>query len=326
MVRVVVDGHCPVVVVDGHWPVVLPVAVASLPRRIVAVAGVVVVAALVGCWATAGVHAARSCVGELEACCCSLSLPVRGWDLVGDSSAMYELAITERAWKRLLPTGHGASHARRFTTTTTNPASTCPVLNTTTAIPTTTSLRHSGPQQQRRRHSDDGSTTPATTARRAQTTTRLTSTASNDTKASSNDDDTIDGGGGAAITRQAMVVTQMRWRISTGTRLKRVPVKLERIQVLTSASTRGSNGYSHRDVRIPQALAPKSSIFGLFSLGPASRGHTAISDSHSHGVVTHYRSPSITFTHSLALSLSRSLPLSPMVRRRPVLALQEAPA
>ncbi|KAH9166211.1 hypothetical protein EDB89DRAFT_1910833 [Lactarius sanguifluus] len=213
MVRVVVDGHCPVIVVDGHWPVVLPVAVASPPRRLVAVAGVVVVAALVGCWATAGVHAARSCIGELEVCCCSLSLPVCGWDLVGDSSAMYELAITERAWKRLLPTGHGASHARRFTTTTTNPTSTCPVLNTTTtAIPTTTSLRHSGLQQQRRRHSDDGSTTPATTARRAQTTTRLTSMASDDTKASSNDDDAIDGGGGAAITRQATAVTQMRWR------------------------------------------------------------------------------------------------------------------
>ncbi|KAH9170866.1 hypothetical protein EDB89DRAFT_1907434 [Lactarius sanguifluus] len=75
MVRVVVDGHCPVIVVDGHWPVVLPIAVASPPRRLVAVAGVVVVAALVGCWATAGVHAARSCIGELEACCCSLSLP-----------------------------------------------------------------------------------------------------------------------------------------------------------------------------------------------------------------------------------------------------------
>ncbi|KAH9175057.1 hypothetical protein EDB89DRAFT_1904240 [Lactarius sanguifluus] len=47
----------------------------QLRRRLVAVAGVVVIAALVGCWATAGVHAARSCVGELEACCCSLSLP-----------------------------------------------------------------------------------------------------------------------------------------------------------------------------------------------------------------------------------------------------------
>ncbi|KAH9164642.1 hypothetical protein EDB89DRAFT_1912030 [Lactarius sanguifluus] len=137
---------------------------------------------------------------------------------------------------------------------------TCPVLNTTTtAIPTTTSLQHSGPQQQRRRHSDDGSTTLATTARRAQTTTRLTSTASNDMKASSNDDDAIDGGGGAAITRQATAVTQMRWRISTGTRFERVPVKLERIRVLASASTRGSNGYSHCEYEC------QSKMFGEYS-------------------------------------------------------------
>ncbi|KAH9051553.1 hypothetical protein EDB83DRAFT_2316690 [Lactarius deliciosus] len=66
MVQVMVDRHCPVIVVNGHWPIVV-----LLPPllRPIAVAGVVVVAALAGCWVTAGVDAARSCIGELEACC-----------------------------------------------------------------------------------------------------------------------------------------------------------------------------------------------------------------------------------------------------------------
>ncbi|KAH9028832.1 hypothetical protein EDB83DRAFT_2319521 [Lactarius deliciosus] len=40
----------------------------------------------------------------------------------------------------------------------------------------------------------------------------------------------------------------------------------------------------------------------LTFLSLALRGHTAISDLHSHGIVTHYHSPLIAFTHSLALS------------------------
>ncbi|KAH9176520.1 hypothetical protein EDB89DRAFT_2226620 [Lactarius sanguifluus] len=53
-------------------------------------------------------------------------------------------------------------------------------------------------------------------------------------------------------------------------------------------------------VRLARALAPKSSVFGLFGLGPASRGSATISDSRSHGVDT-IAPPSIAFTHSHSL-------------------------
>ncbi|KAH9027218.1 hypothetical protein EDB85DRAFT_1893036 [Lactarius pseudohatsudake] len=47
-------SHCPVIMVNGHWPVVV---LSPLSPRPIAVAGVVM-AALAGCWVTAGVHAA----------------------------------------------------------------------------------------------------------------------------------------------------------------------------------------------------------------------------------------------------------------------------
>ncbi|KAH8976419.1 hypothetical protein EDB83DRAFT_1787644 [Lactarius deliciosus] len=55
-------------------------------------------------------------------------------------------------------------------------------------------------------------------------------------------------------------------------------------------------------VRIPRALAPKLSIFGLFSLGPASRGLLPFRSRVSHGIASslfHHRS-----THSLSLGSS----------------------
>ncbi|KAH9049565.1 hypothetical protein EDB84DRAFT_1649977 [Lactarius hengduanensis] len=64
-----------------------------------------------------------------------------------------------------------------------------------------------------------------------------------------------------------------------------------------------------------RALAPKSYIFGIFGLGPASRGSAAIPVSRSHGVLTiaPSLSPSAnihTHTHSLSLSLSPSLSIA----------------
>ncbi|KAH9014354.1 hypothetical protein EDB83DRAFT_2529321 [Lactarius deliciosus] len=82
-------------------------------------------------------------------------------------------------------------------------------------------------------------------------------------------------------------------------------------------------------VRIARALGPQSCIFGVFGLGPASRGPAAIPVSHSHGVAPHYRPSRLplpsrlvcTHTHTLSLPLvafspSLALPLVTMDRRR----------
>ncbi|KAH8982514.1 hypothetical protein EDB92DRAFT_1640746 [Lactarius akahatsu] len=58
-------------------------------------------------------------------------------------------------------------------------------------------------------------------------------------------------------------------------------------------------------VRIAWALGPKSFIFGLFGLGPVSRGLAAISVSHSHGVAPRHRSPHLP-RRFLSLALSRA--------------------
>ncbi|KAH9171256.1 hypothetical protein EDB89DRAFT_1137149 [Lactarius sanguifluus] len=60
-------------------------------------------------------------------------------------------------------------------------------------------------------------------------------------------------------------------------------------------------------VRIPQALAPKSSVLGLFGLGAASRGSAAIPVLRSHGVAT--IAPHLCL-HTHTLSLSSFLPPS----------------
>ncbi|KAH9021186.1 hypothetical protein EDB85DRAFT_1895797 [Lactarius pseudohatsudake] len=158
----------------------------SSPRPI-AVASVVVVAALAGCWVTAGTHAAQSCVGEVES-----------------SSAMYKTGNHRAGVEKV------ASHRPRW----------LPTLNVqdydnhkppaflsqtrrrrpVMAIPTTTTTQRAT------------AATMTTHRRRFKMTARLDINGErrHDGKASSNDDDNAtDGGSGAAITQQAAAVTQM---------------------------------------------------------------------------------------------------------------------
>ncbi|KAH9020251.1 hypothetical protein EDB83DRAFT_2567819 [Lactarius deliciosus] len=71
-------------------------------------------------------------------------------------------------------------------------------------------------------------------------------------------------------------------------------------------------------VRIARALGPQSCIFGVFGLGPASRGSAAILVSHSHGVAPHYRPSRLPLPSRLPWTLtpiaSQTAPL--LVSRR----------